>query len=67
MGYFMRRAIIRRQGIPSGPPRPGGGASDSQVQEFVRLYLEVEPKGRRILERLVRQWSARPHPPHALH
>lgn len=64
----MPRNVSLRRARPPPPVPPGGYAAALQVQEFVRLYLEVDERGRRLLAHLVRRSAAgRPQRPAALH
>jgi hypothetical protein len=63
----MRKTILADRDLLAGPGQPGLRASDRQVQEFVRLYMKVDPEARRILERLVRHAGPRVERTHVLH
>ncbi len=56
----MARPAVLRPSSALPEHGEGGHASLQQIQEFIRLYIEVDEAGRRIIEQLVRQSTGRP-------
>jgi hypothetical protein len=63
----MARSVFSRR-VPQpeeAPPR--GSASAPELQEFVRLYMQVDEESRRVLRQLVRRSSTKPPQDQVLH